>query len=106
MRSSEAQILTASVGQIPHVACVWNFRLPELMKHHHVQWVVEMLSQHHHIISCQAVYTVDGLIFQVCPVNPVLEKSKGEGMSQLIHGRQQNSSVVSIQVHAGDQMQL
>lgn len=35
-----------------------------------------------------------------------LEKSEGEGMSQVIYGGQQNSSVVSVQVHAGDEMQL
>lgn len=35
-----------------------------------------------------------------------LKKSQGEGMSQMIHGGQQNSTVVSIQVHTGNQMKL
>lgn len=35
-----------------------------------------------------------------------LKKSQGERMSQMIHGGQQNSTVVSIQVHTGNQMKL
>lgn len=35
-----------------------------------------------------------------------LKKSQGKGMSKMIHGGQQNSTVVSIQVHTGDQMKL
>ncbi len=35
-----------------------------------------------------------------------LKKSQGKGMPKMIHGGQQNSTVVSIQVHTGDQMKL
>lgn len=36
--------------------------LPELVEHHHIKWVVEMLSQHSHIMSCQPINAVDGFI--------------------------------------------
>lgn len=54
-----------------------TFGLSELVEHHHIQGVVEVLGQRGHVVPRVPVGAVDGLIFQVSPVHAVLQGHMG-----------------------------
>ena len=55
-----------------------TFGLSELVEHHQIQWVVEVLGQPGHVLTRQTVGAVDGFVLQVRPVHTVLTGREGQ----------------------------
>ncbi len=59
------------INRSPHTR-----RLAQLVENHYIMRVIEVLGKTGHILSCESVCTVDGLLLTVRPVHAILRDTQ------------------------------